>query len=306
MRILEKMYKSSKECPMKHEISFYSEGMLVAADLYMPENIKEGAVLPAIVLCHGFAGIKEILLPDYAELFCSKGYIALVFDYRGFGKSEGERGRLVPIEQISDVRNAITYIGSLPEVDSGKIGLWGSSFGGANVISAAAIDVRVKCIVAQLTFGDGERVITGNMNADERAKLMGMLLKAQERQVLKNKPLLLSPDQILTDNDSKNFYNNALEQYPELKTKLPITILQNIIEYKPEDYIARSNVPVLLIAAEYDTACPCKESTYLYEKAIAPKQLFIMERTRHYDVYAGENFIVSSGKALEWFEQYLK
>ena len=31
----------------------------------------------------------------------------MIFDYRGFGDSEGERGRLVPAEQVVDIRNAV-------------------------------------------------------------------------------------------------------------------------------------------------------------------------------------------------------
>lgn len=51
---------------------------------------------PVIILCHGFGGIREILLPDFSEAFTRAGFSTITFDYRDFGDSDGERGRLVP------------------------------------------------------------------------------------------------------------------------------------------------------------------------------------------------------------------
>ncbi|MEV9348726.1 hypothetical protein AB0175_27125, partial [Klebsiella pneumoniae] len=38
---------------------------------------------PVIILCHGFCGIREILLPDFAEAFTRAGFSTITFDYRG-------------------------------------------------------------------------------------------------------------------------------------------------------------------------------------------------------------------------------
>lgn len=291
---------------MKKPVEFYSEGSKLSAHLYYPEDYQEGKNLPAIILCHGFAGIKEFLLPDYAQAFAAAGYIALTFDYRGFGESEGVRGRLVPAEQVVDIRNAVTFMETLPEVDPDRIALWGSSFGGANAITTAAIDRRIRCLVAQLTFGSGERMILGDKDLTEKEKLLGTLKKARERAVTKNKMLSLSPDQILTDEESKTFFQNSLKSYPELQTRIPITTLQLIMELKPEESIAKLNIPVMIIGADQDIVCPLAESKRLIEKANEPKELYIVENAKHYDVYFGENFKKSSGKALEWFNRFLK
>lgn len=59
---------------MKRKACFYSDGNKISAEIYFPNNIsKEGA--PAIVMCHGFAEIKEHKLPPIAEFFSSNGYI---------------------------------------------------------------------------------------------------------------------------------------------------------------------------------------------------------------------------------------
>jgi len=290
---------------MKQEVSFYSEGSLLIGDLYLPDAHTEGAKLPTIVLCHGFCGIREILLPAYAELFAQNGYGALIFDYRGFGDSEGERGRLVPAEQVVDIRNAITFMETLPHVDPSRIGLWGTSFGGANAIYASANDKRVKCISVQITFASGERMVAGGMNAEEREKLLSTLQKAWQRAVTKNKPLMLNMDQILTDPDSRAFYQKTVDAHPKLKNRLPLTTIRQSLECRPESHIADIGIPVMIIGATGDIVCPVEESKILYEKAREPKELFIIENARHYDVYEGEYFKLSAGKALEWYRKYL-
>ncbi len=290
---------------MKKEIYFYSEGFKIAGDLYIPDNYSEGDKLPAIILCHGFAGIKELLLPAYAESFAKNGFIAIVFDYRGFGDSEGERGRLVPQEQVVDIRNAITYLETVPEIDSEKIGLWGTSFGGANAIVTAAMDNRAKCLVVQLTFGNGERVITGGQSDEEKKKLQTMLTKAWQRAVTKNKPLKLSVDRILTDQQSKDFFKTAIEKFPKLGVKIPVLTLQQTIEYAPENFISAVRVPIFIVAAEKDAVNPLKESEYLFEKANHPKSFYCVEDATHYEVYEGEKFEITSQKQIEWFKKYL-
>ena len=36
-----------------------------------------------------------------------------------------------------------------------------------------------------------------------------------------------------------------------------------------------------------------------------PKDLFVIKGAKHYDVYEGENFKLSSGKQIEWYNEYL-
>ena len=290
---------------MRKSIVFYSEGCKLVGDLFLPNTTPNGQGVPAIILCHGFAGIREILLPPYAEAFAGAGFAALIFDYRGFGDSEGERGRLVPAEQIADIRNAITFLETLPEIAADRIGLWGTSFGGANAICTAARDSRVKCLAVQITFGSGERMVTGGLSDAEREKLLNTIQKAWQRAVTKNKPLYLTLDQILTDPDSKAFYQQMVERVPKLKTRLPLLTIRESMEYKPEDCLAAVQVPILIIGADQDIVCPFEESKTLFTKARPPKELTLIAGARHYEVYEGEYFKQSSGKAIEWFKKYL-
>lgn len=289
---------------MNRNVEFYSEGSNVKGILYQPENDKEKK--PAIVLCHGFAGVKELLLPGYAEEFSRRGFVALTFDYRGFGESEGERGKLSPYAQVTDIRNALTYIQSLPEVDPEQLGLWGTSFGGANAITAAAHDKRVKGLCVQLTFGDGKRVITGNLTGEEKEKLESMLNKIWTRAVTRNQSMQVPINKILTDEQSIEFYNKTVADFPEFNIKIPFLTIKETIEYQPEKYLDSLHIPIQIIAAENDKVNPGEESRILYEKANNPKELIMIEGATHYELYEGEKFKEVVNKQIEWFRKYLK
>lgn len=91
-------------------------------------------------------GIREILLPAFAEAFTCAGFSTITFDYRGFGDSEGECGWLVPAMQIDNIISVVSRAREQSSLDVQLIGLWGSSFRGCHVFDMAARDMGIKCI----------------------------------------------------------------------------------------------------------------------------------------------------------------
>ena len=289
---------------MRSDVQFFSEGSLIKGHLYAPDTDSHTAY-PAVVLAHGFAGVKEMLLPAYAAYFAQNGIAALTFDYRGFGESEGTRGRLVPHEQITDIRNAITFLASLGTVDAHRIGLWGTSYGGANAIVAAAKDPRVKVLAVQLTFGNGERVIMGNKSDEEKAKLRESIDRIWTKAVTTNKQMMLGVSRLLADEQSKAFYNAHVEQFDALKIKMPFLTMKETIEHCPKAVIGNVRVPVIITVAGNDGVNPPVESHRLFELANDPKSLIEIEGATHYEVYEGVHFQTAAGAQLSWLHKYL-
>ena len=292
-----------REIVPKKSVEFMSEGSRVVADLYLPEDNTVNA--PAILLCHGFAGVKELLLPAFAEYFANAGYVAMTFDYRGFGGSDGEPGRLVPALQIEDIKNAVTFLSQRPEVDSNRIGLWGTSFGGANVVVAASEDDRIKAISVQLTFADGERVITSEMSQDEKSKFLATIEKMEEKKKKTGKEMMVPIVKVLSDDQSKEFYKEYADEYSALKIKIPFLTLAETLKHKPINAIPDVNVPVMVVAATNDSVNPISESYSLFEAANEPKELLELEEATHYEVYRGEAFKQAANKQVSWFNNYL-
>ena len=123
---------------MKRPVEFYSEGFKLRGDVYTPDDLSSGEQRAAVLLCHGYTGVKDLYLPDNAESLNRAGYVAMTFDYKGWGDSEGTRNRLAPYSRVMDVQAAMTFLGCQPEVDQERIGLYGTSYGGATVSWAGA------------------------------------------------------------------------------------------------------------------------------------------------------------------------
>jgi predicted acyl esterase len=146
---------------MSKPVSFYSEGVKLAGDLFLPADVKQGDRRAGIVLCHGYTGVRSIYLPDNARVLAEAGYVVMSFDYKGWGDSEGPKSRLAPYSRVADVQAALTFLGAQPEVDAARLGIYGTSYGGATVVFVAAVDPRVKCVVSVVGVGNGARWMRG-------------------------------------------------------------------------------------------------------------------------------------------------
>lgn len=150
---------------MVAEISFKSGRADCHARLYEPSKGSENGA--GIVLAHGLCGTIDSGLTAYAEAFAAAGFHALVFDYRGFGLSDGKPRQFVSVpRQRQDWKNAIAKLRGHEGVDADRIGLWGISFSGGHVIHMAHEDPSIRSVVAQVPSIDP--VLAGNVGNYER------------------------------------------------------------------------------------------------------------------------------------------
>jgi dienelactone hydrolase len=177
------------------EANWYSEQVKLSGRLFMPANASKA---PAVVLAPDTGRTAETL-DAYAAELAAQGIVALAVDYRGWGRSGAElylgervstydaqrfsehtadiiyrRGRIDPEQQVQDLRNAITYLQSLPNVDRAKIGVAGLGLGGGHVISVMAMDARAKVGVAITPDipGQGEEKKSFVPDAKTRAEMI--------------------------------------------------------------------------------------------------------------------------------------
>ncbi|EHD5787534.1 alpha/beta hydrolase, partial [Escherichia coli] len=247
-----------------------------------------GKKRPAIILCHGFCGIREILLPQFAEVFTQAGFVTITFDYRGFGDSDGERGRLIPEMQIDDIVTVINWAKEQPFIDKERVGLWGTSLGGGHVFGAAVKGGGVKCIVSQLAFADGEKNITHHMSSEEKKEFISTLEKLDAVKKASGREKFVSITRVLNDNESKKFFEENRTQYPDMDIKIPFLTVKEMLDYKPVQYAAQVTCPSLIVVAEKDTVNPKEQGIELYNSVMhEDKQLYFVNNARHYDTYSG-------------------
>ena len=151
----EKDDKGEPKNRMYKDVEFVSENAVLRGRLYTCSNREK---LPIIIMAHGYSATIEGMAADrYAEVFCNAGFAVLLYDHRNFGISDGEpRQQVNKWIQARGYRDAVNFVTTLSEIDHAKIGLWGDSMSGGEVIVVAAIDHRVKVVVAQVPACGGE------------------------------------------------------------------------------------------------------------------------------------------------------
>ena len=145
----------------RQDISFQtSDNVTLRGWLYTPSPSSSSSSNankhPCLVMSHGWSAVKEMDLDRYADAFTSRLPLAcLVFDNRGFGASDVALGQprceIIPSVQIADIQDAITYAQSRAEVDAERVGVWGTSYSAGHALYVAAVDKRVKAVVAQVS-----------------------------------------------------------------------------------------------------------------------------------------------------------
>lgn len=262
---------------------------------------------PGVILCQGYAGLKEALMPAVAQRLSREGYATLRFDYRGFGESEGPRHRLIPLEQVEDIRNGVTCLGLRDEVDPGRIGIWGTSFGGAHAPYAAALDRRVRCIVSAVGVADGERWLHCLRREWEWRKFLDELDEDRNRRVRTGRSRRVHPYHIMeTTPEGWEFWNETVAANPErAEVEMPLECADAIIEYKPETVVHRMESPALYVSAGLDALTPVSEQISLYEHSPEPKRHVVIAGVDHHGIYREPHLSRLLDLSVEWFDEHL-
>src|ERR1700756_2595411 len=124
--------------------TFMADGRALAGIVRVPDGARAGERHPALIVLHGFGSnmnAGNVLAP--CAMLQELGYVTLRFDMPGCGESEGERGRLICLDQVAATREALTMLAAHRRVDPARIALIGSSFGAAVAVYAGGVDPRV-------------------------------------------------------------------------------------------------------------------------------------------------------------------
>ena len=127
------------------------DGLHLAA-WFVPGNLGE-----TLILVHGLGSNRANLLDMAADLH-ARGYNLLLFDLRAHGASEGDWSTL-GVKEVRDVRAALDYLRSQPEVDPERVGVYGGSLGGAVALLSAAAIPELRAVAADSTFASARWVI---------------------------------------------------------------------------------------------------------------------------------------------------
>jgi alpha-beta hydrolase superfamily lysophospholipase len=292
---------------VRRTVHFHADRLQLEGTLFLPEESRRPAGgLPALVFCHGFAATREYVAGDIAAAMSARGYAVLTFDHRGFGDSEGEQWRLLPMEQVEDIRCAAVFLSTCPEIDAQRIGLYGISFGGAHAISAAAVEPLVRATVSCVPFSDGAAWMRGMRRNWEWYDLLDDLAADRVRAVVSGRSEDVDPDRILVRDPESIEWNEWLkDSYPSRATyRLPLESARAIVEYVPLQAAPRVS-RLLVIAAGRETLMPREQARELVDAAREPKRLVVLPEARHHDIYREQYFEQVAELAADWLGEHL-
>ncbi len=278
-----------------------SEGSRLGAEVFTLKEHGDKA-LPTIIMSHGWGGVAASLRQNAID-FARAGYFVVVFDYRGWGASEGkivttkplERGKpgepitvevkeireiVDPLDMTTDLQNVVHWVHGEKQCDAKRIGLWGTSYSGGHVVYVAARDPRIKATVSQVPGMDSRFVLFG---AGRRQTLM----EATKR--TRGETGYPEPGKVAVGN---------LRGAP---------IRERLMNYAPvEEADKAPNCAMLFLIAEKEELFNNRDhGVKAHEKAKGPKKLVTIPKITHYGIY-NEGREQAQKLAIEWYNEHLK
>lgn len=285
----------------RQQVTVWSNGIGLDADLYRPTTVADDVALPAVVLGHGWGGSK-LTAERYAALFASAGMITLTFTQPSWGGSgsplqlvgdapehDGSneavtRVRFIrelvdPFAWAAGVRSAVDYIEGEPNVDPDRIGLWATSFGGGIAVDVAANDPRVKALSLQVPA---------------IAPLSGPIAEHARRRAI----------------DTARGDAPAIPQGVDAWPRMAGTpFMAALAHYNPLSQVERLRIPTLIMDAGDEELFPIDENGGRAAEIIRAipggvVDYQVVAGIDHYGIYF-DGYEHGSRAALAWFERYL-
>ena len=271
-------------------------GITLVADLYEPKN--SSGKNAAIAVSGPFGAIKEQSSGLYAQTMAERGFITLAFDPSYTGESGGEPRHVASPEiNTEDFSAAVDYLGLLPSVDRERIGIIGICGWGGMALNAAAIDKRIKAVVAS-TMYDMSRVMSKGYNdsvtKEQRPKTLEQLGQQRWKDAENNKPQL-GPVSLELKGGEPQFIVEYAGYYKSTKRGFHPRAINSNSAWTITNPLSFMNMPLLcyineisprpLLLIHGEKAHSRYFSETAYKAAAEPKELMIVKGANHVDLY---------------------
>ncbi len=283
---------------MHETLLFHSRGDMLAATLTIPAG---PGPHPGVVTAPGFAGVKEMLIPDYAAALAAAGIACMAFDYAGFGASEGKpRQHVAPRRQAASFRHALDALGRDPRIDATRLGAWGTSLSGGHALVTAAQDARVRAAVALIPFmgvrttPDWTLVRAGVADLARRA-----LRRPGGHMAVTGRPGDVA---VMTSDGAAEWAAGMAADAPAYRNEVTTSSLLNMARHSPARAARRLDVPTRVILAEDDTITPAHQ----VRRALAgnPHVDIVGFQDTHFELF-DDHRQATIDLTVDWFARHL-
>ncbi len=285
---------------MEELVSFASDGLKLSGVLHLPKGRKARERRPAFLVLHGFGSNKDgggtIAV---AKMLAGLGYVALRFDMRGCGESEGGRGRVICLEQVEDTKSALSFLATRPEVNPQRVGAAGQSFGAAVAVYAAGVDPRIAACISSGGWGDGEKKFRKQHASPEAWKKFASMLERGKRQRERTGESIMVPRYDIVPIPPGLRGNLAEGSIMEF----PFEVVESMIAFNANEVVGKiAPRPLLLLHSANDSVTPTEQSIGLFERAGRPSDLHLVADVDHFMFSEGNALVVNLVR--NWLEKY--
>lgn len=295
--------------------------MKVAGNLFVPKEMKAGDKYPAIIVGHPMGAVKEQSANLYATKMAERGFVTLSIDLSYWGESEGEpRNAVLPEIYAEAFSAAVDYLGTRPFINREHIGVIGICGSGSFAISAAKIDPRLKAIATISMYNMGTASRNGLKHAQTLEQRKQILAEAAEQRYVEfsggETKYTGGTVHELTENSNPierefyEFYRTSRGEVtpegatPQTTTHPTLTSNVKFMNFYPfADIETISPRPMLFISGE--NAHSREFSEEAYRLAAEPKELYLVPKAGHVDLYDRVN-LIPFDKQESFFNKYLK
>mmetsp|Transcript_36928 Transcript_36928/g.44674 ORF Transcript_36928/g.44674 Transcript_36928/m.44674 type:complete len:372 (-) Transcript_36928:421-1536(-) len=289
--------------------------------LYQPPDAKHP---PVIVMAGGFGAQKDLgVMEQYALKFQASGLAVFLFDYRGFGYSDGAVRNLIdPEGHVEDFKSALKYVRSnlSKEVNTHKIGLFGTSFSGGHILVVSSEEGNnLQAVVSLVPHLDqsaaksrlfkpppiGRGLIGG-------LRFLRTVWQDRTREVLGLPPAYVritgtGEDGVALIQIPPFIFDKYFTKFPPSEKLLghwmnlaPARSVNYCGDYSPINYVSKVTAPVMFVAAEKDVICP-PEFIRKAQKMCSGETEMMVRDCGHMDLYFDEDHLAGCAEATSDF-----
>lgn len=244
---------------MREDVTFTSGGVRCAAWWY---RSGDGPARPCIVMAHGIGCTRDTGLEPFARAFAEGGFDVLLFDFRGFGASEGEPRQHVSFRRHrEDYVAAAAFARTLEGVDPERIVLWGTSYSGGHVLPAAVQDGRVAAVISQTPAVDLLPAVLANLR-EPRTMLQTTVAAVRDAVAARRggprvtMPIVGAPGSFALMTTPDALPGLTAVAGPTFRNEMTAAEMLGIALNRPTTSAADLPCPVLFVIGDRDEVCP--------------------------------------------------
>jgi hypothetical protein len=293
---------------------FFSDGIRLDGVLRSPDEANSSGRRPAVIVCSGLHGVKEWVPARWWPHIVEVGYHCFAFDYRGFGTSDGTRGRVIPEEEIRDALSAVTFLRTFDTIDPDRIALIGWGLGGGIAIEATARDARIAAVCCANGAGDYGRTVRDAVPYPIWLDWQDRLEADRRQRVLTGTSELVDYREI-TNPESPEAYATHDQFYKDLRLIGAVPIQRFTLEscdayvsFRPERVVANiAPRPILFVHGRRNYFMPIDEAYRLYDLAKEPKRLYVVPNGKHLEIIDPDSpdYLPTMRVVMDWLRSVL-